>query len=308
MTRMSRCSTTGRVSAGAVGLFLAFLGLMATVAQAATLMLGSATISYGSGGSCSPGATCVYQGEASPDGTTVTFWGGAGPLINGQWGCCGPDFRGTGTVQGPIAAGTVLAFRFEFDAQFSGGTLTWRVAASGNLGGLSFSSNTGFQTTTEPGTIAGLMYYQVSNPIPGNGTFTLLIDLKYQAPTTSSLTVTVPRGGTLVWTNPTPLVGDTDGDCLITVADLGQILNYWGTFGPFGDVNYNGIVGVDDLSIVLAAWGGTCPAPAHAWEFTPPELMHIDTYDELRAFLRAIGMLPGGAGADSVESNSVPRR
>ncbi|HVZ93047.1 MAG TPA: hypothetical protein VG797_00910, partial [Phycisphaerales bacterium] len=194
------------------------VAVLSTFAQGATVTVSTGQISWGGGGRCSSGATCTYQGEASTDGTTASYWGSAGPLTNGDWGCCGPDFRGTGLVHGPIAAGTVLAFRYQFSVDFPpGGTATWRVVASGNLGGLAFSTNTGYQTATEPDEFAGLLYYQVTNAIPGDGAFTLLIDLKFQAPTTSTLTATVPRGGTLVWTNPSSLPGDANGDCLVGI-------------------------------------------------------------------------------------------
>lgn len=33
---------------------------------------------------------------------------------------------------------------------------------------------------------------------------------------------------------------------MVTVGDLSAIVNNWQTFGPWGDVNYNGIVGIDE--------------------------------------------------------------
>lgn len=257
-------------------------------ARAATLVLGGTSISYGGGGFCTPGAVCTYTGTQSPDGSTVSFTGGAGPLLNGNWGCCGPDFRGTGTINGPIRAGTVLAFRFEFFVDFTPATnLTWRVVASGNLGGLSFSSNTGFQTITESQMVSGLLYYQVANDIPGNGTFTLLIDLRYTgAAATSRLSVDIPHGGTIVWTNPSTLLADADSSCEIGIGDLAVVIDNWADYGPFGDVNQNGIVGLDDAALIFGLWGATCEAPnIEPWSLTPEEFFEADSFEDLVALL-----------------------
>ncbi len=262
----------------------------AAPAHAATLQLTSTSISYGGGGFCSPLATCFYNGHVSPDQSLVMFEGQAAPLVNGNWGCCGPDFRGTGMIMGPIEAGTVLAFRFSFNLDFPpDGVVTWRCVASGNLGGLSFSANTGFTQTTESGLVEALLYYQVTNAIPGDGSYTILIDLRYQAPTTSTLSVVVPPGGTLVWTNPSILPGDSDGDCEITLADLAVVVTNWGSFGPFGDVNLNGSVGLDDVSEITAQWGRMC-GQQFDMIFAPPSgLNEVDSFDDLVEFLKGMG-------------------
>lgn len=283
----------GIVSRVVCGLAVTFFGTLAAPAFAARLQLTSTSISYGGGGFCSPLATCFYNGHVSPDQSLVMFEGQAAPLVNGNWGCCGPDFRGTGMVMGPIEAGTVLAFRYSFFVNFPPeGTLTWRCVASGNLGGLSFSANTGFVQTNESGLIEALLYYQVTNAIPGNGSYTILIDLKYQGPTTSVVSVFVPPGGTLVWTNPSILPGDSDGDCEITLADLAVVVNNWGTFGPFGDVNLNGAVGLDDVSEITNQWGRMCgQSPGMILTPPPPGLQEVDSYHDLVDFLKDMGAM-----------------
>jgi hypothetical protein len=253
-----------------------FFGSLAVPALGARLQLTSTSISYGGGGFCSPEAVCFYNGHVSTDQSLVMFEGQAAPLVNGNWGCCGPDFRGTGMIMGPIEAGTVLAFRYSFIANFP----------------LSFSANTGFVQTNESGLIEALLYYQVTNAIPGNGSYTILIDLKYQGPTTSVVSVFVPPGGTLVWTNPSILPGDSDGDCEITLADLAVVVNNWGTFGPFGDVNLNGSVGLDDVSEITSQWGRMCGQPSDMIFTPPPPGLHdVGSYHELVDFLKDMGAM-----------------
>jgi hypothetical protein len=42
---------------------------------------------------------------------------------------------------------------------------------------------------------------------------------------------------------------------MVDVEDLLAIIGYWGSSGPLGDVNSDGIVDVSDLLIVVANWG-----------------------------------------------------
>lgn len=48
--------------------------------------------------------------------------------------------------------------------------------------------------------------------------------------------------------------GDLNGDGVVNGADLGILLQNWGTSGP-GDIDGNGIVGGSDLGILLQNWG-----------------------------------------------------
>jgi hypothetical protein len=62
----------------------------------------------------------------------------------------------------------------------------------------------------------------------------------------------------LVAPEPTPCVGDFNGDGMVDGADLGTLLAAWGTDNPRIDLNDDGIVDGADLGTLLAAWG-PCP-------------------------------------------------
>ena len=47
---------------------------------------------------------------------------------------------------------------------------------------------------------------------------------------------------------------DVDGDGIVGVNDLLLVLSQWGTSGPEADINDDGIVNVSDVLAVLAAW------------------------------------------------------
>ena len=57
---------------------------------------------------------------------------------------------------------------------------------------------------------------------------------------------------------------DTNGDCIVDVADLSQVITAWGqtcaSVGatPPGDVNGDCAVGLEDLGLVIVQWGRTC--------------------------------------------------
>ena len=42
---------------------------------------------------------------------------------------------------------------------------------------------------------------------------------------------------------------------MVDVNDLLAIIGYWGSDGPLGDINQDGIVDVSDLLIVISNWG-----------------------------------------------------
>ncbi|HMN97495.1 MAG TPA: hypothetical protein PKC90_13560 [Phycisphaerales bacterium] len=50
-----------------------------------------------------------------------------------------------------------------------------------------------------------------------------------------------------------PIIGDLNGDGIVDGADLGLLLDEWGTDGP-GDLNGDGVVDGADLGILMAAW------------------------------------------------------
>jgi hypothetical protein len=65
-------------------------------------------------------------------------------------------------------------------------------------------------------------------------------------------------GGNTVCDECPPDCPDVDGDGMVNVNDLLIVIAAWGLNGPLGDVNQDGIVGVNDLLIVIANWG-PCP-------------------------------------------------
>jgi len=56
----------------------------------------------------------------------------------------------------------------------------------------------------------------------------------------------------------TPCVGDLNGDGFVNGADLGILLEAWGSSDPAADLNGDGIVNGADLGILLEVWGA-CP-------------------------------------------------
>lgn len=53
-----------------------------------------------------------------------------------------------------------------------------------------------------------------------------------------------------------PIIGDLNADGLVDAGDVILLLNAWGTADPVADLDGNGIVGVEDLAIVIAGWTG----------------------------------------------------
>ena len=51
------------------------------------------------------------------------------------------------------------------------------------------------------------------------------------------------------------IIGDVDGDCQVTGADLGALLAAWGSDDPAADFNDDGTVGGGDLGLLLSNWG-----------------------------------------------------
>lgn len=56
-----------------------------------------------------------------------------------------------------------------------------------------------------------------------------------------------------------PLSADINGDGLVDGADLGLVLEAWGTCPPLtigcsGDLNFDGLIDGADLGVVLEAW------------------------------------------------------
>ncbi len=50
------------------------------------------------------------------------------------------------------------------------------------------------------------------------------------------------------------IVGDLNGDGLVTSADLAILLGAWGTANPIADIDGDGFVGSADMAVVLGAW------------------------------------------------------
>ncbi len=65
-------------------------------------------------------------------------------------------------------------------------------------------------------------------------------------------------GAAYLFSRPTALLGDLDGDGTVGAADLATLLGAWGACGTrcASDLDADGSVGVADLAILLAAWTG----------------------------------------------------
>src|SRR5207247_7392427 len=50
---------------------------------------------------------------------------------------------------------------------------------------------------------------------------------------------------------------DVNGNGVVDIDDLLQVIAQWGQTGGSADVNHDGVVNIDDLLLVIGAWG-TC--------------------------------------------------
>lgn len=68
------------------------------------------------------------------------------------------------------------------------------------------------------------------------------------------------EGGYLVGATPTVCPGDTNGDSVVDIEDLANVLAVFGEPGPgsVGDTDGDGDTDLDDLSQVLANFGEAC--------------------------------------------------
>jgi hypothetical protein len=57
----------------------------------------------------------------------------------------------------------------------------------------------------------------------------------------------------------TTCLPDLNGDGVVNTADLGLLLNAFGSEGPEGDINFDGIVNTADLGLFLNSFGSPCP-------------------------------------------------
>ncbi len=58
---------------------------------------------------------------------------------------------------------------------------------------------------------------------------------------------------------PPHCMGDANGDELVNFEDITGVLANWGGSGPDGDADDNSVVDFEDITAVLASWGATCP-------------------------------------------------
>ncbi|MSR41656.1 MAG: hypothetical protein EXS10_07115 [Phycisphaerales bacterium] len=52
-----------------------------------------------------------------------------------------------------------------------------------------------------------------------------------------------------------PCIADINEDGVVSAQDVSIVLGYWGSISELADVDNNGVVGATDLTIVLNAWG-----------------------------------------------------
>lgn len=84
-----------------------------------------------------------------------------------------------------------------------------------------------------------------------NGTHTITVTAYDTLGNQTQATRTV----TVANTTTTRLAGDINGDGKVTINDLSLLLNNWGKTTSVGDVNGDGKVTINDLSILLNNWG-----------------------------------------------------
>ena len=99
----------------------------------------------------------------------------------------------------------------------------------------------------------------------------------------------------LFCTDPCP---DTDGDDVVGIADLLDVLGSWGACpGCAADFNCDGVVGIEDLLAVLGVWG-PCPATSR---FSTPYSSSLSrrrarTEKSSRVVAVEVGRVPGMRG------------
>ena len=65
----------------------------------------------------------------------------------------------------------------------------------------------------------------------------------------------VPFGDTGVVLRIAPRLGDLNADGVVGIEDLLELLAQWGQSGVAGDLDMDGIVGITDLLLLLGNWG-----------------------------------------------------
>ena len=134
--------------------------------------------------------------------------------------------------------------------------------------------------TTVQVTVNGIQYAATNN---GDGTWTLADDTITPALNDGTYDVSVlatdtaGNTGTDATTDElvidTPLVGDLNGDGFVGIDDLTLVLGNWNQFippgDPLADPSGDGFVGIDDLSAVLGNWNAGTPPVAESSASTP---------------------------------------
>ena len=57
--------------------------------------------------------------------------------------------------------------------------------------------------------------------------------------------------------------GDVNGDNIVNVGDLLEVINNWGGYDIDADVTLDGIVDVQDILFIVSAWGNDCSPPQY---------------------------------------------
>lgn len=192
--------TTGAVAALAIVPLAA-----ATSADAAQLTYGGDHVSWGSGGAYpGPGA---LDGSVAPDGQSVKLIGNVGDITGADWNTAPYAelaLRWYGDNEQPPVDGDFIHVNYDFDVDFTGGEVNWRVFVDQHvelnvlLSQQLFINNTG--TLAESGTVEGSATSRMFNDSgytvkPDGHTWSALLALQWTgyAPT-DTFHVMVPAG------------------------------------------------------------------------------------------------------------------
>lgn len=205
MSLIDRALTLLNPTTGAVAALAIMPLAAATSADAAQLTYGGDHVSWGSGGAYpGPGA---LDGSVAPDGQSVKLIGDVGDITGAEWNTAlyaALELRWHGDNEQPPVDGDFIHVNYDFDLNFTGGDVSWRLFAEQHvqmnvlLSDRLFINQTG--TLTESGTVEGSATSRTFSDFgytvePDGHTWSALLALQWTsyAPT-DTFHVTVPAG------------------------------------------------------------------------------------------------------------------